>query len=291
MEINAEGHLLTSPREVCERLNQPARLINDVFIPGTPVAFPTYARYCDFLAYCADGFGVHPRNLLVRGSTKLGFSISPDAESAWVEMRPDSDLDLAIIDPDYYHFLDREIRMWERNPENRAFSGIQFSKSIARRKQRGFYTYRYFDLPQIGCVTEHTARLKALPVEACADCPDQSTHSFFAIGGVCIRVGNSTCATFAKHCATDSNRVATFRAPSKTRNSDLLGSPRQLLVKSRRLFNSSRPDLNSSAMRSRSAGRLDLLSDSIPPGAQSKSKTQIIEARASRLAGVRQRAA
>ncbi len=50
MEINAEGHLLTSPREVCERLNEPARLINDVLIPGTPVAFPSYTRYCDFLA-------------------------------------------------------------------------------------------------------------------------------------------------------------------------------------------------------------------------------------------------
>src|SRR5271156_2432236 len=144
MQIDDEGHILTSPRDVCERLNQPGRLINDVFIPGTPVAFPTYARYCDFLAHCADGFGVHSRNLLVRGSTKLGFSISPDADSAWVEMRPESDLDLAIIDPDYYHFLDREIRMWERNPENEAFSGPQFSKSIARQKQRGFYTYRYF---------------------------------------------------------------------------------------------------------------------------------------------------
>jgi hypothetical protein len=97
MEIDAEGHLLISPREICERLNEPTRLIN--------------------------------------------------------------------------HFLDREIRMWERNPKNKAFSGAQFSKSIARQKQRGFYTYRYFDLPPIGCVSEHTAQLKALPVEACCGLP------------------------------------------------------------------------------------------------------------------------
>ena len=102
---------------------------------------------------------------------KLVFSISPNAESAWVEMRPESDIDLAIVDPDYYHFLDREIRMWERNPENRAFQGTQFSKSIARQRQRGFYTYRYFDLPEIGCVTQHTAQLKALPVEGCCGLP------------------------------------------------------------------------------------------------------------------------
>jgi hypothetical protein len=79
MEIDAEGHLLISPREICERLNEPTRLINDV--------------------------------------------------------------------------------------------GAQFSTSIARQKQRGFYTYRYFDLPPIGCVSEHTAQLKALPVEACCGLP------------------------------------------------------------------------------------------------------------------------
>jgi hypothetical protein len=171
MEIDAEGHLLTTPREVCEGLASPARLINDVLIPGTPVAFETYSRYCEFLAFCADALGVHPRSILVRGSAKLGFSVSADAKRAWVEMRPDSDLDLAIIDPDYYHYLDREIRMYERNPDNEAFRGKQFSKSIARQKQRGFYTYRYFDLPEIGCVTEHIARLKALPVEDCCGLP------------------------------------------------------------------------------------------------------------------------
>ena len=79
-------------------------------------------------------------------------------------MPPDSDIDLAIIDPDYYHYLDREIRMYERNPENKAFRGPQFDKSIARQKQRGFYTYRYFDMPEIACVTEHTRQIKALPV-------------------------------------------------------------------------------------------------------------------------------
>jgi hypothetical protein len=171
MEISSEGHVVVSPREVCERLDAPSRLINDVLIPGTPAAFSTYSRYCDFLASTADAFGVHPRNILIRGSTKLGFSVTPDAASAWVEMRPDSDLDLAIIDPDYYHYLDREIRMWERKPDNRAFHGPQFNKSIARQRQRAFYIYRYFDLPEIGCVAEHNSRLKALPVEECCGLP------------------------------------------------------------------------------------------------------------------------
>lgn len=171
MEITAEGHIQVSPQEICERLSEPVRLINDILIAGTPVAFPTYTNYCDFLACCADALGIHPRNMLIRGSTKLGFSLAPDAESAWMEMRPDSDLDLAIIDSDYYHYLDREIRMYERRPENKAFQGRQFSKSIRRRDQRRFYTMRYFDLPNIGCVAEHNEKIKSLPVEDCCGEP------------------------------------------------------------------------------------------------------------------------
>lgn len=171
MEIDNEGHIRVSPREICECINDPHTLINNVLIPGTPVAFPTHESYCDFLNACADTLGIHPRNLLMRGSTKLGFSVSPDPDSIWVAMRPDSDLDFAIIDPDYYHYLDREIRMYERNPANRAFRGPQFKKSVSRQGQRAFYTCRYFDLPDIPCVADHNARLKALPVEACCGLP------------------------------------------------------------------------------------------------------------------------
>jgi len=171
MQIDTEGHVLVSPREVCELVNEPRQLINNVLIPGTPVAFPSYDSYCEFLNACADTFGIHPRNLLIRGSTKIGFSVSPDPGTIWVAMRPDSDLDFAIMDPDYYHYLDREIRMFERNPANKAFRGPQFRKSVRRQGQRAFYTYRYFDLPGIACVTEHNDRLKSLPVETCCGLP------------------------------------------------------------------------------------------------------------------------
>lgn len=167
MEIDVEGHILVTPREICDGLEQPNRLINDVLIPGTPLAFPTYRSYCDFLSSFADLFGIHPRSVVVRGSTKIGFSVSPDPDSIWVAMHSESDLDMAIIDSDYYHYLDREIRMWERNPANKAFERPGLRKSIARRQQRAYYVCRYFDLPKISCVAEHNARLKSLPVEAC----------------------------------------------------------------------------------------------------------------------------
>lgn len=171
MKIDSEGHICVSPREICERIDARDRLINDVLIPGTPAAFPTFMQYRDFLGACADQFGIHPENFQIRGSTKLGFSIAPHADSAWSEMRPDSDLDLAIVDPDYYHYLDREIRHWERMPENQVFYGRKFTKRIDRRKQRQFYTLRFFDFPEIGCVKEHNARLKKLPIEECCGMP------------------------------------------------------------------------------------------------------------------------
>ncbi len=170
MEFDFEGHLLITPREFCERLGNANRLINDVLIPGTPLAFETFDSYREFLHECATSFGIHPNNFQIRGSTKLGFSIAPDADSAWREMRPDSDLDLAIVDADYYHYLDCEIRKYERDPNNRAYLGAQFTKSIARRDQRRFYTYRYFDLPPIACVAEQNQRLRDLPVGRCCGC-------------------------------------------------------------------------------------------------------------------------
>ncbi len=171
MEFDSEGHLLVTPREFCDRLDDSNRLINDVLIPGTPIAFLDYVNYRNFLSACADSFGIHPENFKIRGSTKLGFSIAPNADSAWQQMRPDSDLDLAIVDPDYYHFLDSEIRKFERDPANSAFRGRHFDKSIARRNQRRFYTYRHFDLPKdVVCVAEQFQRLRDLPINECCGC-------------------------------------------------------------------------------------------------------------------------
>lgn len=62
MLIDDEGHLLVSPKEICEALISPQWLIHDILIPGTPASFPSYACYRDFLNACGDSFGVHPQN-------------------------------------------------------------------------------------------------------------------------------------------------------------------------------------------------------------------------------------
>jgi hypothetical protein len=171
MHFDAEGHVVVTPREWQAGLADPGRLTRDTWLVGTPWAFPTSKAFRDFVAFLSDRLGVHPNNLVVRGSTKIGFSISCKADKVWVVMRPDSDLDLAIVDPDYYHYFDREIRSHERKLGGRLFRGKELKKAVGRRESRKFYTYRYQDMPDIGCVQDHKGHLSEAPVEQCSGCP------------------------------------------------------------------------------------------------------------------------
>ncbi len=171
MHFDSEGHVVVSPREWQERLADPARLVRDVWLVGTPWAFPTYGVFRELMAFLADHFGVHPNNIAVRGSTKIGFSISTKPDKVWGAMRPDSDLDLAIVDPDYYHFFDREIRNYERRLGGRLYRGSAGVKAVRRRESRKFYTYRDQDMPDIGCVRDHKAHLSEAPIEQCCGSP------------------------------------------------------------------------------------------------------------------------
>lgn len=183
MEFDREGHVVVTPREWQEvALADPARLTRDIWLVGTPWAFPTYVRFRQFLAFLSDRLAVHPNSIAVRGSTKIGFSISSKPEKVWTAMRPDSDLDLAIVDPDYYHFFDREIRNHERKLGGLLLRGKEFRRAVGRREHRKFYTYRYQDLPDIGCVQDHKACLSEAPVEECCGEPRTITAFIFRDG-------------------------------------------------------------------------------------------------------------
>lgn len=62
--------------------DNPDALINHWLLPGTPMAFATSAQYARFVDYLTDKTGIHPHQFLFRGSTKIGFSISPDRKNA-----------------------------------------------------------------------------------------------------------------------------------------------------------------------------------------------------------------
>jgi hypothetical protein len=162
MRFDEEGHIVWSPAELHRGLDDIDHIINRALLCGTPMVFPTYAGYHDFLSAVSDRLGVHPMNICVRGSSKLGFSISPKSDKIWVELNPSSDIDIGIVDADYFHYIERELRRWEHR-------SLKANRSIwAIRNSRRFFFYRYFDLPEdeIPCVQEHNDCFREIAVES-----------------------------------------------------------------------------------------------------------------------------
>ena len=105
MKFDPDGHIEITPIELHQLAEVDLRrLIDQYLIQGTPAVFPSYDAYYQFLREISCRLDVHPRNLILRGSSKLGFSIAPMVGKVWVEAREDSDLDLAIVDTAYYEF-------------------------------------------------------------------------------------------------------------------------------------------------------------------------------------------
>ena len=96
--FDAEGHILLTRIQFLERARtQPRRLVNNLLLAGTPRAFERYDEFCAFLEDVAIRLHVHPRSIAVCGSTQLGFSYKPQQDKVWLDMRPTSDIDLAVV--------------------------------------------------------------------------------------------------------------------------------------------------------------------------------------------------
>ncbi len=177
MTFDEHGHILITPRELQQRaFEDPDGLINHWLLPGTPMGFPTYTQYGKFVDYLSERMGIHPHHFLFRGSTKIGFSISPNREKrkVWKRFGPGSDLDLAITDPHFYATVDEAVRRWDRLPENRARvfrsrTGSEIKQYQARIDQKGRHDcYRFFDLPRgLACLVEMEEILKDAPISEC----------------------------------------------------------------------------------------------------------------------------
>jgi hypothetical protein len=177
MRYDQEGHILISPVELSAlAFDNPDALINHWLLPGTPMAFATSAQHARFVDYLSDYTGIHPHQFLFRGSTKIGFSISPDRENrkTWRRFGPSSDLDLAIVDPHFYETLDEQVRRWDRLPENRSQvyryrTGAEFRQYQDRIYQKGRHDcYRFFDVPRgIECLAGLQRILDGAPIAGC----------------------------------------------------------------------------------------------------------------------------
>ncbi len=153
-KFDEEGHIVWSLKELYQMVQEDfLRLVNGYLMGGsTPRAFDEYAQYCDFVHAVAERTGVHPRNLYLRGSCHIGFSIAPRADKIWTVMSDDSDLDLVVVDRLYFERFEEEIRRWEdRNPVQ-ALQGRESAEFLERQRDRQFYCCRDKGLPSVVCV-------------------------------------------------------------------------------------------------------------------------------------------
>jgi hypothetical protein len=182
MTFDQEGHVVVTPVEVQTLLHADLHwLICHVLLQGTPAVFATYNEYCRFRGMVAEDLAVHPSSIVFRGSTKIGFSLSPRPDKVWVAMGADSDVDLAIVDPDHFHFLDAEVRRWERNiqrwPEASRDRG--FARSRRLRENRAFYCYKYMDLPDTALVEKYQIAMRKASSPRPLGCHRYASAFFF----------------------------------------------------------------------------------------------------------------
>jgi hypothetical protein len=152
MRFDPEGRLVLTPRQLFQLAHdRPTRLVDHYLVPPTPHAFPTYEAYGDFLQEVSLRLGVHPRNLFLRGSCQIGFSITPRVEKVWMAMDEQSDLDLAIIDAVYYDRIDQEVIRWEERTRAHRVRGPAARHFEDRQRDRFFNCCRVDNLPRHLC--------------------------------------------------------------------------------------------------------------------------------------------
>ena len=163
MLFDHEGHILLPPH----RLEQMAAgdqflLINFFLMRGTPVAFTTYLDYAGFLDDVSSRIGVHPNNLFLRGSCHLGYSFAPKP-GVWrlMDQVKVSDLDLVIVDVDYFEKLNEELV--RHDADNEAYYIQHDTKRYRSRLQdRRFNLCRDDNMPANTCL-HHRDTMQRVP--------------------------------------------------------------------------------------------------------------------------------
>jgi hypothetical protein len=160
--FTGEGHLDISARDFLTAARADVRkAVNDFMLGGTPRAFTNYGDYCKFLRELGYRLHVHPRSIVIRGSTLLGYSTSPKRDKVWKKMRDGldgsrpSDIDVAIVDVDYYDRMDNEATRWDARQGVPALSTIDSEKYLRRRSLRRYYCCDDHALPPGTCVPHH----------------------------------------------------------------------------------------------------------------------------------------
>jgi hypothetical protein len=168
IKLDEKGYLVSTPPELFDIARRdPVRLLGRYLMAGTPCAFPDYDRYCDFLEAVAERTGIHRKNLYVRGSCHIGYSIAPDKDKVWLEVASKSDLDLVIVDTDYFRRCEEELVRWESRNPVRDPRGPGAAASARRAQDRQFNCVRDMALPAVVCVHHRRTMQAVAELEHC----------------------------------------------------------------------------------------------------------------------------
>jgi hypothetical protein len=109
----------------------PSEVIRKYITTGTPVTL-SEEHYFSLRNTIAEEFGVHPNAVVLVGSGRTGFSISPNKR--YQEARPSSDLDVALVSLERFdHYWDDVFAYaamdsaWEHSREYRKFARMLFN--------------------------------------------------------------------------------------------------------------------------------------------------------------------
>lgn len=171
MKFDEHGHVIWTPRTLYDlAMANLFRLVNHYLMSGTPAAFSEYESYCDFLEAVAERTGVHTRNLYLRGSCQIGFSIAPKPK-VWTAMRSSgakpSDLDLVIVDEAYFTRFEREVRWWEDRNPGEYLQGRASEAFVRRQQDRQFNCCWDEALPPSICVHHQDTMRRVAEMKHC----------------------------------------------------------------------------------------------------------------------------
>ncbi|GAB3292654.1 hypothetical protein GCM10027563_31890 [Parasphingorhabdus pacifica] len=77
-------------------------------LDGTPAVWPKELNYIRWRHLVATQLGVDPMGVQLVGSARLGYSINPGKNFRWFDSN--SDLDIAVVSPDYFDKAWEELR-------------------------------------------------------------------------------------------------------------------------------------------------------------------------------------
>lgn len=167
MKFDEHGHVLWTPKMLYDLArSNPLRLVNGFLMTGTPAAFAEYSHYCDFLEAVAERIGVHPRNLYLRGSCQIGFSIAPKPK-VWTALHDKSDLDLVIVDEGYFARFEREVHWWEDRNTSEFLQGHAGRTFERRQQDRQFNCCWDEALPSVICVHHQDTMRRVAAMKHC----------------------------------------------------------------------------------------------------------------------------